>query len=333
MSKTVLIVTDNEPQQINGVVTTFHNLERWADRHGYEFVYCDPRQFPNCGAPGYSDIRLSWPRKIGQVLERINPDYVHIATEGPLGLAARCWMDRHGWRYNTSYHTKIPEALKRYYKIPESWTYRYLRWFHKHSGKVLATTVSMVDELKEHGFSGTIVPWTRGVDRDQFYPLEHGRKTPYPTLLWVGRVSVEKGCEDFCQLDYLGAKKIVVGSGPQLKYLAAKYPDVEFVGTKTGAELTSYYQQADCLVFTSRWDTFGIVMLESMACGTPVAAYPVCGPQDVIELDRTGYTSPDLKLAVARALAIPRHVVEVASYRWSWEKCWQIFEYNLIRRL
>jgi glycosyltransferase involved in cell wall biosynthesis len=125
----------------------------------------------------------------------------------------------------------------------------------------------------------------------------------------------------------------VVGSGPQLKYLQQTYPEVEFVGMKVGKELAQYYQQADCLGFTSRWDTFGIVMLEAMACGTPVAAYPVCGPQDVIELDRTGYTSPDLKLAVVRALAIPRHVVVVASYRWSWEKCWQIFEYNLIRRL
>jgi glycosyltransferase involved in cell wall biosynthesis len=242
-------------------------------------------------------------------------------------------MDRHGWRYNTSYHTKIPEALQRYYGVPTSWTYRYLRWFHKHSGKVLTTTVSMVGELKEQGFCGQIVPWTRGVDRQQFYPLEAGRTSTYPTLLWVGRVSVEKSCEDFCRLDYLGAKKIVVGDGPQLKYLQQKYPEVEFVGVKLGAELASYYQQADCLVFTSRWDTFGIVMLEAMACGTPVAAYPVCGPKDVIELDRTGYTSQDLKLAVVRALAIPRHVVVVASYRWSWEKCWQIFEYNLVRRL
>jgi glycosyltransferase involved in cell wall biosynthesis len=144
---------------------------------------------------------------------------------------------------------------------------------------------------------------------------------------------VEKSCEDFCKLDYLGAKKIVVGSGPQLEYLQNKYPEVEFVGMKTGKDLASYYQQADCLVFTSRWDTFGIVMLEAMACGTPVAAYPVCGPQDVIELDRTGYTSPDLKLAVVRALAIPRHVVVVASYRWSWEKCWDIFKYNLVGRI
>jgi glycosyltransferase involved in cell wall biosynthesis len=243
-------------------------------------------------------------------------------------------MDRHGWRYNTSYHTKLPEAIQKYYKIPESWTYRYLRWFHKHSGKVLATTVSMVDELKTHGFCGQIVPWTRGVDRSQFYSTPEFRETKYyPTLLWVGRVAAEKSCEDFCKLDYLGAKKIVVGSGPQLKYLQAKYPEVEFVGMQTGTALANYYRQADCLVFTSRWDTFGIVMIEAMACGTPVAAYPVCGPQDVVEPGRTGALSADLKLAVVKALAIPRQKVLVGSYRWSWEKCWDIFEYNLVRRI
>jgi len=332
MSKTILVITDNVPQQVNGVVTTFHNLELQADRAGYEFVYCDPRQFPNCGAPGYGDIRLSWPQGIGEKLAAVNPDYVHIATEGPLGLAARCWMDKHGWRYNTSYHTKIPEALNKYYKIPTSWTYRYLRWFHKHSGKVLTTTASMVGELKQQGFLGDIVPWTRGVDRQQFYG-GLGSEQSMPTLLWVGRVAPEKNCEDFCKLDYLGAKKIVVGNGPQLKYLASKYPEVEFVGMKTGEELANYYRTADCLVFTSRWDTFGIVMIEAMACGTPVAGYPVCGPKDVIECGRTGAVSADLKLAVVQALAIPRRTVVVNSYRWSWEKCWQIFEYNLVGRI
>ena len=332
MHKTVLIVTDNVPQQINGVVTTFHNLEYQASRHGYDFIYCDPRQFPNCGAPGYGDIRLSWPQKIGEVLEGIRPDYVHIATEGPLGLAARCWMDRHGWRYNTSYHTRIPEALKRYYNIPTLWTYRYLRWFHKHSGRVLATTQTMVAELKSQGFTGDIVPWTRGVDRSLFWQGP-GSENKEPTLLWVGRVAPEKSCEDFCRLDYLGAKKIVVGSGPQLKYLASKYPEVEFVGVQTGKALARYYQTADCLVFTSRWDTFGIVMLEAMACGTPVAAYPVCGPKDVVECGKTGAINLDLKQAVVNALAIKRETVLVNSYHWSWERCWRIFEHNLVGRM
>lgn len=332
MYKKVLIVTDNVPEQINGVVTTFHNLEQAANRHGYNFIYCDPRQFPNCGAPGYSDIRLSWPQNIGQVLRWVEPEYVHIATEGPLGLAARCWMDRHGWRYNTSYHTRIPEALKRYYSIPKSWTYRYLRWFHKHSGRVLATTQTMVEELKAHGFCGHIVPWTRGVDRSLFWQGP-GSENRYPTLLWVGRVSVEKSCEDFCQLEYPGSRKIVVGAGPQLEYLASKYPNIEFVGMQTGRALARYYQSADCLVFTSRWDTFGIVMLEAMACGTPVAAYPVCGPRDVIEPGQTGSINENLLLAVRYALAIPREVVLEHSRRWSWEHCWQIFEQNLVKRI
>jgi glycosyltransferase involved in cell wall biosynthesis len=154
-----------------------------------------------------------------------------------------------------------------------------------------------------------------------------------PTLLWVGRVAAEKSCEDFCKLDYLGAKKIVVGDGPQLKYLAAKYPEVKFVGMQTGKALARYYQTADCLVFTSRWDTFGIVMLEAMACGTPVAAYPVCGPQDVVEPGKTGAISADLKVAVVNALAIKRETVLVNSYHWSWERCWRIFEHNLVGRM
>jgi glycosyltransferase involved in cell wall biosynthesis len=332
MYKKVLIVTDNVPEQINGVVTTFNNLELWANRHGYNFIYCDPRQFPNCGAPGYGDIRLSWPQKVGEVLRWVEPDYVHIATEGPLGLAARCWMDYHGWRYNTSYHTRIPEALSRYYKIPESWTYKYLRWFHKHSGKVLATTQSMVSELKSRGFRGDIVAWTRGVDRSLFWQGP-GSENKYPTLLWVGRVSVEKNCEDFCKLHYPAAKKIVVGGGPQLEYLQEKYPQVEFVGMQLGKALAKYYQSADCLVFTSRWDTFGIVMLEAMACGTPVAGYPVCGPRDVIEPGFTGSINEDLLVAVKLALAIPREVVLEHSLCWSWQHCWQIFEQNLVRRI
>ena len=330
MHKTILIVTDNEPQQINGVVTTFHNLEQVASRYGYYFIYLDPRQFPNCGAPGYGDIRLSWPRGIGKTLDWLRPDYVHIATEGPVGLAARCWMDKHGWRYNTSYHTKIPEALKRYYKIPTSWTYRYLRWFHKHSGKVLATTESMVVELHERGFKGDLVPWTRGVDRSLFWPGPGSSK--YPTLLWVGRVSVEKNCEDFCRLEYPGARKVVVGGGPQLEYLQEKYPKVEFVGMQIGRALAKYYQSADCLVFTSRWDTFGIVMLEAMACGTPIAGYPVCGPRDVVEAYRTGCVNDDLGLAVAGALTIPREVVVDSSQHWTWQRCWEIFRDNLVER-
>jgi glycosyltransferase involved in cell wall biosynthesis len=296
---------------------------------GYCVVYLDPGRFHHVDCPGYNEVKIAFPRKIGQAIEEISPDHIHIATEGPMGLCARQYLDKHGYRYNTAYHTKFPEGLRKLFGIPEALTWPLVRWFHKHSGKVLTTTDTMVKELRDHGFDGEIVSWTRGVDRDIFYPRPRG-PNQNPLLLCVSRVSKEKNLEDFFQLDYPGARKIMVGDGPMREEYEATYPDVEFVGFKTGKELADYYRMADVFVFPSQWETFGIVMIEAMACGTPVAAYPVQGPLDVVDQGVTGYMSQDLRVAVDQCLTLDQNLVAQGSQRWSWQRAWEIFKNNLV---
>ena len=328
--KKILIVTDNLPDQINGVVTTYKNIEACAIRDNYSVVYLDPGRFRYVDCPGYNEVKIAFPRKVGKILEEIDPDYIHIATEGPIGLRVRQYLDKHNYRYNTAYHTKFPEGLRALFGIPESITWPLVRWFHKHSGKVLTTTETMVNELKEHGFDGDVIPWTRGVDRDIFYPAPKQELSKRMTLVCVSRVSKEKNLEDFFELDMPGARKIMVGDGPMRAEYEAKYSTVEFVGFKTGKELADYYRMADVFVFPSRWETFGIVMIEAMACGTPVAAYPCQGPEDVIDQGITGYMHDDLRFAVMNAGLIDRDVVATGSLRWSWDRAWEIFKTNLL---
>jgi len=330
MQKTILIVTDNLPEQINGVVTTYKNIEACAIRDNYRVVYLDPGRFRYVDCPGYNEVKIAFPRKVGKILEEINPDYIHIATEGPVGLCVRQYLDKHGYRYNTAYHTKFPEGLRALFGIPESLTWPLVRWFHKHSGKVLTTTDTMVKELQDHGFDGNVIPWTRGVNRDIFYPGERNNSNRL-TLVCVSRVSKEKNLEEFFQLDYPGAHKIMVGDGPMLEEYKEKYPAVEFVGAKRGQELGDYYRRADVFVFPSRWETFGLVMIEAMACGTPVAAYPCQGPLDVIDEGVTGCMNEDLKQAVKDSLMLNRQKVWEGSGRWTWERAWEIFRDNLVK--
>lgn len=331
MSKTILIVTDNLPEQINGVVTTYKNIEAHAVRNNYRVVYLDPGRFRYVNCPGYNEVKIAFPRKVGKILEEINPDYIHIATEGPVGLRVRQYLDKHNYRYNTAYHTKFPEGIKALFGIPEALTWPLVRWFHKHSGKVLTTTDTMVKELRDHGFDGDVIPWTRGVDRDIFYPRTHRRNTKL-TLVCVSRVSKEKNLEDFFNLEYPGAHKIMVGGGPMFEEYQRQYPNVEFVGFKTGAELAYYYNLADAFVFPSKWETFGLVMIEAMACGTPVAAYPCQGPLDVVDEGITGCMNEDLKQAVKDALMLDRQRVWEGSNRWTWERAWEIFRDNLVNK-
>jgi len=330
MTKKILIVTDNLPEQINGVVTTYTNIEACAILDDYHIVYITPRDFRHFDCPGYNEVKIAYPRAMGQKIEKINPDYIHIATEGPVGLSARKYLSKHRLRYSTAYHTKFPEGLRALFGIPEALTWPLVRWFHKHSGKVLTTTDTMVAELRAHGFDGDVVSWTRGVNRDIFYPDPDKKTNKYPILLCVSRVSKEKNLEDFFKLEYTDARKIMVGDGPMLDEYRDRYPEVEFVGFKTGSELADYYRMADVFVFPSCWETFGIVMIEAMACGTPVAAYPVPGPLDVVDQGKTGWTIPDLKLAVDKCLELDRNGVVVASYRWSWKHAWTIFKDNLV---
>jgi glycosyltransferase involved in cell wall biosynthesis len=234
-------------------------------------------------------------------------------------------------RHNTAYHTKFPEGLKKLFGIPETLTWRFVRWFHKHSGKVLTTTDSMVKELQAHGFKGEVIPWTRGVDRAIFKP-ELREDFPGKYLLCVSRVSKEKNLEDFFELDYPGYQKIMVGDGPMLEKYKAQYPQVHFTGFKTGVDLARYYANAEVFVFPSRWETFGIVMIEAMACGTPVAAYPCQGPEDVVEQGVTGFLEEDLATAVHRCIGLNRDRVLAGSQRWSWHRAWEIFRDNLVEK-
>jgi len=329
MTKKILIITDNLPDQINGVVTTYKNIETCAVLDGYHVDYIDPGRFRYINCPRYHEVKIAYPRNLGKKIEEISPDYIHIATEGPLGLWARAYLSLGNIRHNTAYHTKFPEGLKKLFGIPEFITWRFVRWFHKHSGKVLTTTDSMVRELQAHGFDGEVVPWTRGVDRDIFHPGYRNRDDDRKVLLCVARVSKEKNLEDFFELQYPNSRKIMVGDGPMLEKYKRQYPDVEFVGFRTGAELARYYAMADVFVFPSRWETFGIVMIEAMACGTPVAAYPVQGPEDVIDEGITGCLNHDLKQAVKDAMMLNRQRVWEGSQRWSWERAWEIFQDNL----
>ena len=329
MSK-VLIITDNSPEQINGVVTTYRNIEICGKADGYEITYLTPEDFSYIDCPKYHEIKLAWPRNMGKKIAAIGPDYIHVATEGPLGIWARKYLSICDIKHNTAYHTKFPEAIKKLFGIPESLTWRFVRWFHKHSGKVLTTTDSMVAELKAHGFSGEVIPWTRGVDCSIFHPNYRHDEINGRYLLCVSRVSKEKNLEDFFELDYPGYQKIMIGDGPMLEKYKKQYPDVHFLGFKTGEPLARYYANAEVFVFPSRWETFGIVMIEAMACGTPVAAYPVQGPKDVIDQGMTGFMNESLKDAVTACLQLNRDRVYNGSLRWTWDRAWQIFRDNLI---
>ena len=328
--KKILIITDNLPDQINGVVTTYKNIEPYAIRDGYTVDYIHPGRYRHVDCPKYNEVKLAWatPGMVGQEIEKIDPDHIHIATEGPMGLSARRYLTIHGHRYNTAYHTKFPEAVKKLIGIPETLTWPIIRWFHSNSNVVLTTTKSMVEELQSHGFRDNVKSWTRGIDRDVFKPGTRNNQSTKPIMLNVGRVSAEKNLEAFYQLDIEGTK-IQVGDGPKLEYYKKKYPDVHFVGAKRGKELADYYRQADVFVFPSKWDTFGLVQIEAMACGTPVAAYLVQGPLDVIDQDVTGVMSDTLEYAVKKCLDLDRELVYAESVKWSWERAWEIFRDNL----
>ena len=328
MSKKILVITDNVPDQINGVVVTFKSMEEHALLDGYTIVYLTPLQFLHFSCPGYPEVKLAIPWNVGKKIEEISPDYIHIATEGPLGLCARLYLDKRGYRYNTSYHTKFPEFLKAIYGIPMPMTWGYLRWFHKHSGKLLVNTRSMKKELEDKGFTGPMVTWTRGVDREKLKQTKRYDYGDRPIVLYVGRVSKEKNLDALCVMQDTYDIEIV-GDGPYRKKLQEKYPKVKFLGYQQGSELANSYARADVFCFPSKSDTFGIVMIEAMSLGTPVAAYPVDGPLDVID-EYTGCMDKNLHKAIMTCLEMDRNLVKQRSSMWTWEQCWTIFRDNLV---
>ena len=328
--KKILIITDNLPDQINGVVTTYKNLEPHAIASGYTIDYIHPGRYRHVDCPKYNEVKLAFPKGLGEEIEKINPNHIHIATEGPMGLFARRYLTVRGYRYNTAYHTKFPEGIKKLLGIPEALTWPLIRWFHSNSNVVLTTTNSMVDQLQSKGFKNNVKSWTRGVDRELFKPIQHKVNKKNPTLVCVSRVSKEKNLEMFFEVSIPGSKKFMVGDGPMLESYKKKYPSVHFVGAKRGKELAAYYQKADCFVFPSLWDTFGLVQIEAMACGTPVAAFQVQGPLDVVDHGITGYLSNNLYDSIYGALELDREEVYNGSLKWNWEHAWEIFRDNLV---
>jgi glycosyltransferase involved in cell wall biosynthesis len=328
----VLIVTDAWLPQTNGVVRSLEAVGRELVAMGYEVSYLTPEGFWTFPLPTYPEIRLSVvsPQTIAGLVSREQPDHIHIATEGPLGLLVRHICVAEGLAFTTSYHTRFPEYVAARLPIPVDWTYGFLRWFHAPAAATLVPTRSMVDELSLRGFAD-LVEWTRGVDHQLFRPGPKSEFTdlPGPHLLYVGRVAIEKNIEAFLSLDIEGSK-IVVGEGPALAELRRCYPEVHFLGFRRGEALTACYRSANVLVFPSRTDTFGNVVLEALASGTPVAAFPVTGPRDVLTDGRAGALDADLAVAVRRALTLRRDDARAHALRFSWQRCAEIFAAALV---
>lgn len=322
----IMTVTDAWMPQVNGVVRTIQATNRELELMGHEVVMLTPLQFKTIPCPTYPEIRLSlFPsRTVARQIAAEQPDALHIATEGPLGLAARRYAIRHNMPFTTAYHTRFPEYVKARFAIPLSWTYRFLRWFHDPAQHMLAPTQAVIDDLHAYGFKN-VQMWSRGVDTQLFHPHdENCLNTSEPIFLYVGRVSVEKNIEAFLSLDLPGSKW-VVGDGPALAGLKKNFPNVHYSGALTQDQLPGVYSSANVFVFPSLTDTFGLVLLEALACGTPVAAFPVTGPIDVLGDSKAGVMHTDLRTACLQALDIPRSVARAHAELFSWRQCTEVF--------
>lgn len=332
----ILLVTDAWHPQMNGVVRTLDTTVETLRARGHTVEVIAPSDgYWTMPLPTYPDIRLA-PFARADVEKRIvkfGPEAIHIATEGPLGQVARALCIRWEMPFTTSYHTKFPEYIKaRFPFVPLSLPYRFVRDFHNSGGRTMVTTPSMVDFLTERGFT-RLAPWARGVDVKLFHPSKRRPDDdpdnvyaglPRPIWVNVGRVAVEKNIEAFLDLDLPGSK-VVVGDGPQLEELKKRYPDITFTGAKFGDELAHYFADADIFVFPSLTDTFGLVIIEAMATGTPVAAYPVSGPIDIIPGSKAGVVHDDLKTACLDALKLSREDARAHAETYSWDTVTDVF--------
>ncbi|MFN0217556.1 MAG: glycosyltransferase family 4 protein [Hyphomicrobium sp.] len=325
----ILIATDAAAPQVNGVVTTYERLARELAAQGVEPAFLTPNDFLNVPCPGYSEIRLALPNfdRACRHIDRIAPDLIHIATEGPVG-----WMTRSACRadarpFTTSYHTKFPEYASALLGLPTAPIYQIVRRFHADAAGTMVATPSLAKTLRRRGFK-RLLPWTRGVDTTLFRPRCVRLFGPGPIFLNVGRISREKNIEAFLSADLPG-RKVVVGDGPMLPALGRAYPDVTFTGPKSGEDLARCYASADVFVFPSRTDTFGLVLLEAMASGLPIVAYPVTGPLDVVKQNVSGVLHDDLATAALAALKLDPEAARAHALTFSWSRAAELFLDNI----
>jgi len=326
----ILVATDAWHPQTNGVVRTYERLAVEAAALGAELSFVTPREFFTAPCPTYSEIRLSLvrPGQIGRRVAEASPDCIHIATEGPIGFMTRAYCRKAGMPFTTSYHTRFPEYVSARFRMGQSWCYAFQRRFHNSGSGVMVSTRSMAEDLEARGFRN-ILKWSRGVDTEIFKPVRQRLFGGGPVFLYVGRVAVEKNIEAFLGLDLPGTK-VVVGGGPQLAELRLKYPQARFTGPKFGEELARHYASADVFVFPSRTDTFGLVLLEALASGVPVAAYPVTGPKDVVGGARVGVLDADLGKAARAALELDPARCRAHALKYSWANCAREFIDNVV---
>jgi glycosyltransferase involved in cell wall biosynthesis len=326
----IMIVSDAWFPQTNGVVNTLAQTAASLGRFGHEVRLATPRDFATFACPTYPEIRVALLplRKLARQIAAFRPQAVHIATEGPLGCAARRCCIRQGLRFTTSYHTQFPQYLRARLPIPLPVSYSMLRWFHAAAQSCMVSTQAVHAELAARGFNN-LVRWRRGVDTQLFRPRRKDfLRLPRPIAVYVGRIAIEKNVSAFLRMPWSGTK-LVIGDGPERSRLQARYPTAVYAGFRFGEDLAAHLGAADVLVFPSVTDTFGLVNLEAMACGVPVAAYPVTGPIDVVQDGITGALDTDLARAAARALRIDPQACRERALQASWDGCTREFESNL----
>jgi 1,2-diacylglycerol 3-alpha-glucosyltransferase/glucuronosyltransferase len=330
----ITLATDAWHPQINGVVRSLSTTVEHLRRRGHEVTVIEPSLFWTVPCPTYPEIRLAVKsgRRVAQMLDELKPDAIHVATEAPIGLAARGWCLKRGRPFTTSFHTRFPDYVSVRSGIPADWIWPIMRRFHEPAERTFVVTLTLAAEIEARGI-GRAHLWPLGVDLELFNPhaAPHPqmKDLPRPILLNVGRVAVEKNIEAFLSLQVAGTK-VVVGGGPALDRLKARYPETVFLGPKHGAELVSTYTAADIFVFPSRTDTFGLVNVEALACGLPVAAYPVPGPVDILGHDGRGIhggsepigaLDKDLGIAIRHALLANRASAAAEALHYGWESC------------
>jgi glycosyltransferase involved in cell wall biosynthesis len=325
----ILLATDAWVPQINGVVRTYQRLVDELQLIGSEVVVLGPENFRCVPCPSYPQIGLAVPdqKRCTKLIDEAAVDFIHIATEGPVGWMARAYCKRRRLPFTTSFHTRFADYVSARWPVPEAWVYAFQRRFHKRSAGVMVATESLAADLRRRGFE-RLLPWTRGVDTDLFRPRRVRVFGDGPVFLYAGRVAVEKNIEAFLCLDLPGVK-VVVGDGPQLAELEARYPSAIFTGVREGLSLAECYASADVFVFPSLTDTFGMVMLEAMACGVPVAAFPVIGPRDLVTPGVSGILDNDLRAAALAGRALDRMRVREAALAFTWETAAKLFLANV----